>query len=287
MTATPELDRLLLANLKYDPEAEDGDDDWVEGVRVLLTRDPDGHVLRHLAEALPGLKGVSRAGLAFVVAERYRETGDLGSLEALYATGDAKVKGSVLDALWGEPGANPLMGPGIVTLAVQGAGHRAARVRNQACSVFQNQSGWKVDVSGAVGPLLKLLADKDDGVRMMAACAVGNLAKAKYDLTRHVAPLVRNLGHEERQVRQWAAWALWQLSRHKHDIAAAVPELARGLTYAGEYGTLREYAAGALLHYAKKSPENAARVRGGVGEVTLDLSHKAIKRFADQLTALG
>ncbi|MHC4405612.1 MAG: hypothetical protein ACYTG0_38695 [Planctomycetota bacterium] len=87
-------------------------------------------------------------------------------------------------------------------------------------------------------------------------------------------------------VREASAWALWHLSRHKVDIGSAIPELVWLLTDDEEYNGLRKNAAGALIHHAKKSPDNATQVTECARGVTLNQEDKEIKRFVDQLASL-
>jgi hypothetical protein len=134
------------------------------------------------------------AEAAFHRATALREAGDLDGLKELFQTGDAAVKAAVLNGLQLEPGHNPDMGPGIMALAVEGAGHSSAEVRKWACFVFQNQSGWGVDCTSAVLPLLALLGDSDAEVRRMAAFATGNVYKRRFDFAPHFIALRGLLG---------------------------------------------------------------------------------------------
>ena len=215
-----------------------------------------------------------------------REAGDLPAIQALYATGDAEIQQSVLNALWGEPGSNPEMGPGIVALAVQGSAHPSAGVRTEACFVIQNQSAWRVDVTLALEPLLKLLQDPHPNVRRMAAFATGNVSRRKYDLSPHLPALIRLLRDEDRYVREAAPWALAQLSRAKYDLAPALPNLFWLLMLEDDFDAPRKNAVGALLHHARKSPENAALVKQLCQEAVLNPELKFIQRFLDQLQSL-
>ncbi|MBI3864632.1 MAG: hypothetical protein HY290_22365 [Planctomycetia bacterium] len=283
MPDVQELGRLL-ALVKFDASLN-----VIEGLdafRRLLAKDAGGDVLQFLKREMATLEGKRRGAIAFVLAEHYRQTGDLANVQTLFAVDDAEVQESVLNAPWGEPGANPQMGPGIVQLAVQGAVHPSPGVRTEACYVFQNQCAWKVDVSSAVAPLQTLLDDQIPRVRHQAAFAVGNLAKRKYDMSSHVVPLRRNLKHEVNFVRDASAWALWQLSRHKHDISSAVPDLVELLTDDDESDRPRKNAAGALLHHARKSAGSAREVNKAVSRAKLDLNRREIKRFLDQLANL-
>ncbi len=283
MMNLPELERLLsLVELRAEVNCIEGLDEF----RRLLEKDSDGRVLRFLTQAVQKLVGRKRGGIAFVIAERYRQTGDLKSLRKLFATDDPYVKESVLNALWEKPGSNPAIGPGIVKLAIESATHPALEVRSEACSVLQNQCAWGVDVSAALGPLQSLLKDQKDRVRRQAAYAVGNFAKGKYDMPEHIVLLGRNVKYRDKFVREASAWALWQLSRCKHDIGPAVPELVWLLTDPEEYNEPRKKAAGALIHYAKKSADNRDQVKESVREVNLDLKRKEIRRFLDELGSL-
>jgi HEAT repeat protein len=180
------------------------------------------------------------------------------------------------------------MGPGIIQLAIEATSHPAPAVRTVASYVFQNQCAWGVDVSEAVEPLRKLLADPVARVRHQAAYAVGNLAKHKYDMSRLITPLRSNLEHEDMYVRESNAWALWQLSRSKHDIGSAVPDLVRLLKKEAnsDYSEVRKQAAGAILHHAKKSAANAIQVKQAVEGANLDSRRKEIHKFVNQLAAL-
>jgi hypothetical protein len=226
------------------------------------------------------------AASAFDRATRLREAGDVDGLKKLFASGDAEVKAGVLNGLCLEPGDNPDMGPGILALAVEGAAHPSAEVRESACQVFKDQSGWGVDVASAISPLLTLLGDSDADVRRMAAFALGNVCKRRFNLSRHFAALRRLLRDKSLYVPEAAAWALAQMSRAKHDIGPAVPDLVRVLAKDDEYNEPQKESAKALLHHAKKSEEGRDQVRRAVAKVTLDIQRKEIKRFLDQLGEL-
>lgn len=284
MAATSEL-RQLLSLVQFDARLN-----CMEGLtafRHLLEQDSDGSVGRFLNRELPTLEGKRRCGVAWALADHYRQTGNLKSLQQLYADDDKEVKSSVLNALWGQPGSNPEMGPGIVQLAMDGANQASPAVRAEACSVFQNQCGWKVDVSGAVAPLHRLLSDDSDRVRSQAACAVGNLAKGKYDMSEHVAQLGQNARREDISVRNYSAWALWQISRNKHDIGVAVPELVQLLADNDDWNDPRKNAAGALLHHAKKSSQNREQVMQCLKMVQLDPKYKEIRRLQEGLASMS
>lgn len=226
-----------------------------------------------------------RGGIAFILGARYLETGRLDAIRAVYRNEDPEVTASVLGSLTGEPTADPELGPGIVDLAVAGASHPSPDVRAAACSVLMNQCAWGVDVSCALAPMLDLLADTDAAVRQGAAYAIGNFARIKrYDLTPHIAALVPRLHDANLNVCTAARWALWKLSGSRN-IAVAVPALVRALESPHDYDRLRRNAAGALLSFARKSPENRAHVRQLVAAATLDTSRKEIARFLQQLSA--
>ena len=274
----------LLAGVSY--RAINNSTEGLTPFRHLLEMDRDGVVVTFLEQALDTLAGGERAGIAFVLAEHYRKTGHLTLLQNLYALDDPQVKGAVLNGLWGEPGASPEMGPGIVALAIEGAAHPAPGVRTEASFVFQNQCAWGVDVTAALGPLLRLLGDPEWRVRHQAAYATGNVAKRKYDLTPHIAPLTLNLAHENLFVRAASAWALRQLSR-RHNIAPAIGALAHILASDDDYNAPRKRAAGALLYHARKSAENLKAVKGNLASVSLNPNYKEVARFLKQLTEAG
>jgi hypothetical protein len=268
--------------------ADQKDYKYAEGLHAfhaLLRKDVNGHVLRFLNRQLRSLRGKARGGVAYVVAGHYREVSNLNRLRKLYAIGDAEVQESVLFALWGRPGPNPRMGPGIVQLAVEATSHPVPAVRTGACFVFQNQAAYGVDVSPAVDPLRSLLADRSGRVRSQAAYAVGNLARRRYDMSRHVSPLRRNLTHKDMFVRESSAWALSKLACFKHDIGSVVPDLVL-LLEKDEYDAARKNAAGVLLHYAKKSAANAIQVKQAVEGANLDSRQKEIHKLVNQLVAL-
>ena len=282
MATTSEL-RHLLSLVHFDARLS-----CIEGLtafRNLLEQDLDGSVLRFLNQELPKLEGKKRGGIAYALAEHHRQTGNLKSLQQLYAHDDIEVKASVLNALWGQPGSNPAMGPGIVQLAIDGANHASPTVRTEACSVFQSQCGWKVDVSGAIALFHRLLSDDSDCVRSQAACAIGNLAKGKYDMSKHVAQLGQNARREDISVRNYSAWALWQISRNKQDIGVAVPELVQLLADDDDWNDPPKNAAGALLHYAKKSSQNREQVMQCLKMVQLDPKYKEIRRLQEGLAS--
>lgn len=283
MATTSEL-RQLLTLVQFD--ARLNCTEGLDAFRELLRDDPDGTVVRFLNRELPRLEGQRRGGVAWVLAEHYLQSGDLASLQQLFSDEDADVKSNVLNALWGDPGSTPEVGPGIVQLAIDATRHSSPEVRAAACSVIQNQCGWKVDVSNAVAPLLRLLSDDSDQVRMNAACAVGNLAKRKYDLSQHVVPLGHNVRSQDISVRNYSAWALWQISRSKQEIGAAIPELAGLLTDDEGWKDPRKNALGALLHHAQKTPDNREQVRRCLHAVELDPTCKLIQRFQKQLAEM-
>lgn len=283
MTGPTELNRLLSqvvwnARLSY-----------VEGIDVfrnLLGSENEGKVLSFLIRALAMLEGKERGGIAYVIAEHYRMKGDLKKLQKLFVTEDADVKESVLDALQGEPGLNPLMGPGIVQMAVSAMQHDSPGVRTVACSVIQSQCAWGVEVGSAIPCLQDRLNDKIARVRHQASYAIGNLAKRRYNMSSAISDLRRNIKHDHMEVRVASAWALWQLSRSKHDITAALPELIWLMTDAQENNEHRKQAAGALLNHAKKSTENAIDVKDIARNADLPLEYKEVQRFVNELEAI-
>lgn len=226
------------------------------------------------------------ASAAFHRANALREAGDLAALQRLFRSGDAAVKAGVLNGLAGEPGRNPDMGPGIMALAVEGARHPSPEVRCWACSVFQNQNSWGVDVATAVAPLLTLLGDPDAEVRRMAAFATGNVNKRRFDFAPHFTALRRLLLDEALYVPEAAAWALAKMSRARFDIGPAVPELVRVLATSQDYDEPRKKAASALLHHAKRSPEARDQVERAIAGVALETRRKEVKRFLDNISDL-
>lgn len=283
MTEASELN-VLLALVEWDPRLSVVE--GLEAFRDLLEKDSDGHVLRFLIRALPKVQGQRRGGIAFVIAEHYRLNGDLENLKRLFATNDADVKESVLDALQGEPGKNPRMGPGIVYMAIEALQHDSPAIRTVACSVLQNLCSCGVDVADSIRLLQEMLKDKVPRVRHQACYAIGNLAKRRYDLSASTAPLRRNIKHKDFFVREAAAWALWQLSRSKHDISAAIPELIWLLADGEEFNEPRKKAAGAVLHHAKKSSTNAEAVKEQARAAALNLELKEVRKFISELNML-
>ncbi len=223
---------------------------------------------------------------AFHRANALREAGDLAGLRQLFQSGDAGVKAGVLNGLTGEPGLNPEMGPGIVALAIEGAGHTSPEVRHWACVVFQNQSAWRVDVATAIAPLLNLLSDSDWEVRRMAAFAVGNVYKRRYDFAPHFSALHRLLSDQNHFVSEAAAWAISKMAAARYDIGPAVPDLFVLLGSGQDSDRPRKEAARALLHHARKTSQALEQVKQGVARGGLDARRKEVKRFLDQLDAL-
>jgi hypothetical protein len=283
MPNTAELKRQL-AKVKSNPELQciDG----LDAFRPLLAKDRDGRVARFLTSALSKLPGPERGGLAYMLAERYRESGDLDSLEKLFALDDTNVTDGGLGALCGEPGPNPAMGPAILRLAIVATKHPSAAVRGSACVTIMNQSSYKGDLSAAVEPLGRLLGDRALSVRPPAAYAVGHLAKKRYDLARLLPALRRNAAHENLFVRESSAWALNCLSQSRNDIGAAVPELVGVLTFDEDWGSPRRCAAAALLRYAGKSPDNCRIVKDCVKRTRLDGKLKEVGIFLERLREL-
>jgi hypothetical protein len=223
---------------------------------------------------------------AFYRATELREAGDLDGLKELFNSGDAEVKAGVLNGLLLSPGSNPEMGPGIVALAVEGAGHPSSEVRRWACYVFQDQSGWGVDVADGVAPLLALLGDSEAEVRRMAAFASGNVYKRRFDFAPHFTALRKLLRDRELYVPEAAAWALAQMSRRKYDIGPAVPELVAMLAGRLDWDEPRKEAGKALLHHAKKSQTARDEVKRAVAHARLSDRRQVVKKFLDKLRAL-
>lgn len=282
MASESELERLI-SRVEFRQESNEAE--GIDEFRDLLEVDREGRVLRFLCRSLPKLKGQVRGGIAFVLAEHYRKTGAVQSLRELFASNDEYVRESVLNALWGEPGSNPEPGPAIVQMAIDAANDASPGVRTEVSYVLQNQNAWGVDVAAGIGTLRSLLKDPNSRVRHQAAYAVGNLAKSKRDMTSCIAQLRRNVKHKDMYVRESSAWALWQLSRYKHDVSSAVPELVWLLTDTEEYNEPRKKAAGALVHHARKSPENTKVVKAQVQSVVLDKSRREIRKFIEELAA--
>ena len=259
--------------------------DGLDPLRRLLWKDADGTVAAYLEREMGNMDGKVRDGIAFLLGARYLEIGRLDAILALYAHEDPGVTASVLGSVTGEPSANPELGPGIVALAVKGTSHPAPRVRTSACSVLMNQCAWGVDVSDAIVPMLDLIADPDAAVRQSAAYALGHFARVKrYELTPHIALMARRLHDENMHVCTAAGWTLWKLSG-KRDIASAVPDLIIAMESPLDYDGPRKNAAGALLSFARRSPENRAQVSRLAASAHLDTAKKEISRFLQQLSA--
>jgi hypothetical protein len=275
----------LLSHLVYQPHIKHVD--GLEPIRTLLAKDSDDRVLKLLKREMPRLDDNIRGSIAFLIANRYFDKGELKNIQQLFGMRDDIVKGGVLGALWGEPKSNPKLGPGIVELAIRATGHVSAGIRTDACCVIKNQSGWAVDVTRAIEPLGKLLSDKNHWVRHEAGYTAGLLARKKYDLSELIPRLRRNLKNKNQFVHGPSAWALREMSRAKQDISPAVPELLHALTYDEEWNEPRQSAAGALLHHAKKSAANTKQVNECLKGVKLPSKHKVIKSFLEQLAKLG
>ena len=275
----------LLSRVEFDASTNS-----VQGTipfQLLLLKEPSGETLRFLEQAVQTLDGKRRSGIAFVLAQHYLRVGTIEPLKALYLSGDSDLQESVLNALWSEPHANPAMGPFVVNLAIGAAEHTSARVRAEVCRVFQNQSGWGVDVTKALIVLRTLLEDEDAGVKQSAAYAIGNAAKRKYDVAECVKPLCALLTHEKMWVRNAGACALKNLAQSKHDIEFAVPELVRFLSDDDDWSDPRRNAASALLSYAKKSRVNAARLKAAMSRAGVNESCKSVKQFLAALARLN
>jgi len=271
----------LLARLRY--RAELSYFEGLDPIRRFLSGDVSGEGLRFLEAERPTLESPRNAGIAFALAERYRDLGDLPSIQRLYAAGDAPSKRMTLNALW-DPG-SPEVGRGIVELAVSAAQHPDAGVRTEACWVLMNLAAHKLDVATGLEPLGQMLSDPDASVRRQSAYALGHVAKhSRHDLTAHIPGLARNLTDPDRNARVAAAWTLWQLSRKRHDIAAAVRGLIELLELKEDIGDQYKNAVGALLHHARKSPEHAEAVAAVVREADLDRENKTVLRLLNELS---
>jgi hypothetical protein len=220
---------------------------------------------------------------AFQRAKDLRKKGNIAALKKLFHNGDAAIKASVLNGLAGNANDNLQMGPVVIELAVEGAGHESAAVRYWACDVFQQLGDYGVDVSAAVEPLFALLQDPAAKVRRIAAYAAGNLCKQKLDWSRHFAALIGLLGDDDLYVPEAAAWALANFSRAKFDLRPAIGELLKVFTIDRDYDEPAKEAAKALLHHAKKSKQNREEVCEAVAKENLDESRKVVKRFVDKL----
>ena len=262
--------------------------DGLEGlspVQFLLAKDQEGEAVRFLNEQLPTLPDKIRGGIAFALASHYLETGSLQAIRDLFVRADVEIQAAVLNGLWGEPNAGAEMGAGIVALAVEGMRHPAAQIRVQSAFVILNQSAWRVDVTVALAPLLRLLDDPVPQVRRQASYAAGSVAKRKYDLAAFLPPLIGNLRHEDMFVREPSAWALWQFSR-RYDLTPAVADLVYLLTSEEDFDQLRKSAVGALLHYARKSTHNRDIVLQQAALTPLSVEVKEIARFLQQLAEI-
>ena len=224
--------------------------------------------------------------LAFNRATQLREAGNLAGIRKLFAGGDTAIKQQVLNGLAGKAGGGPEVGPGIIALAVEGAGHPSPKVRWWAAKVIQEQGAYRVDVTPAHEALLELLADSDAEVRRMAAYATGTVCKQRLDWTRHFAALRRLVRDKSLYVPEAAARALANLSRAKLDIGPAVVDLVRVLSGGDDYDEPRKEAAKALLHHARKSPKGRDQVCKAVRSAALDTGRREVRRFLDQLGAL-
>jgi HEAT repeat protein len=277
--------RSLLSRVVYNRgyDALDG----LDPLRRLLWKDEDGTVAAFLEQELERLEGKVRSGIAFLLGARYLEAGDRDAIRALYLRDDLGVAAAALGSLTGDTSAHPGLGQPIVSLAVEGASHADPRVRAAACSVLMNQCAWGVDVADAIAPMLALIENTDAGVRQGAAYALGHFAKVKrYGLEPHIVLLARRLHDDNVSVRAAAAWALWKLSGSR-DITCAVSGLVTVLESPQDYDAPRKYAAGALLSFARKSPQNRASVRELAASAHLDTSRKETSRFLQQLAAEG
>ena len=216
-------------------------------------------VLRLCDAARMSDMGVS-GKLVFLAAEALFSSGDLASLDEVFREiREPMRRRAALNALWAKPPSQEA-GEYAVRCAVENLSHSDHRVRTEACSVVQNQAGWKTDVALAIPGLLACLRDREATVRMQAGAAVGNVAKGRrrYDLGSALQSLQTNLSDSSPWVRQMAGWALWQLAKKRvHDLSS-VPSLFSVLSRQDSEREDRKAAIGALLAIAKIS--DAARL---------------------------
>lgn len=253
-------------------------------LRRLLRSSDAVAALTFLVTEIPKVEAAKRGCLAFPLAEYYLKQGRQAELESLVNDPDAAIRESAFNALWGTAPAE--MGPAIVAWVSRGITDPAPEVRAESCRVVQNQSANGVDVTTVVPQVIASLSDRNADVRSAAAYAVGNLAKKKYPVAAALTQLRRNLKHRHQQVRGSSAWAIWQMSRYRTDIGKAIGDLLRMMSRPDEGGYYIQHAAGAVLHHARKSAENADQVQTLVEPIAWDRNVPELSRFLEKLAAI-
>jgi|GEM_PF-5342754 len=275
----------LISKVSYDARLK-----YVTGLpplHALLRKDVDGSACAELTRVWQPLTGMPRAGVAFVLAERARETGDIARLRALLADEDIDVKAYVLDALCGSPECGNDPGSAMLELAIQLTQHPAAKVRAAACRAIQNQAAYKTPANAAVDPVRSLLSDPDGLVRLHATCAVGQLAKQKLDVSSCLEQLQVNLSSQDPSLQKHIAWALWQMANSRHDIGPAVTGLLGLLKSENDRTDIRRSAAGALLAFARRNSANFDLVMKLFSREIPSTDCPVARKLLVQLTALS
>ncbi|MCO6045278.1 HEAT repeat domain-containing protein [Aeoliella sp. ICT_H6.2] len=282
----PNTDELKVLIAEVECKAVSHDVDVLNPFQGLLDAETTDQVRNFLDRAVPNLEGLCSGDIALVLAEYHRHTGDVKKLRRLFASDDPIVRQYTLTGLCDEPEGDARMASAILHLAIEASDDCAPDVRTEAAYVLQNQARWDMDATPAIPALQTLLKDRQKQVRCQATYAVGNLAKEAYDVSDCLPQLRRNLKHSDIYVRSATAWALREMSQTYHDIGPAVPELVGLLADDREYNEHRKQAAAALLAYAKRSPENASRVRHQLRDVTIDPTLKENKRLVVTLARM-
>lgn len=254
--------------------------------RGMLELDTTDQLRKFLERAVPNLEGLCSGDLALVLSEFHRQAGDIKRLRQLFDNDDAIVRQFTLTGLCDEPEGNAKLALAILRLAIEAANDPVPEVRTEAAHLLEQQGRWDMDATEGIDALLLLLKDRQKLVRQQATYAVGGWAKEGYDMSDCLAQLRRNLKHRDIYVRSVTAWALKEMAQTFHDIGSAVPELVVLLADDREYNEHRKQAAGALLAYAKKSPENASKVRRRLRDVTIDPTLKENKRLVVTLARM-
>lgn len=270
----------LLQSLQIEKDVLDND----HQIFRALANDRDGSILRLLRSEQSRATRKVQGPLAFYIARRCAEIGDVETVRILYVNGEFGVKASVLNALWAAA-SFPSVVPTAQELIRDGVGSPDQRVRAEACRAAQNLAADRVDMSEFVPCLIKLLSDPSAHVRLATACAVGIFGKhGKYNLSAHIAPLANNLKDTERFVRTYSAKALWRLSR-RHDIAGAIEALVSLLSQDDwDLKEARKNCSGALLHHARKSASNLVEVRRQLDLVAPKTTNKEMLALRDKLS---